>query len=614
MKIALFTVLILGQSLALLSFGDNNMQQVNLNQGNWKLLSNQQLQGGDGNTLQMALNNMQLQNGEGDDEGDAQGDSSAMWSSEGASEGDSGAEGSMWMSGDAEADSEGNAESNGDLLSQAMNGGDASASFMSSGDSSAQMSGEMSGETQFVNGGTTVVTGKTQYLRGPTVIRQRLVQQPIIRQRIVQQPIIKRRIVQRKVVRSQQNVAPTESNREFKRNVNITVPAKEVQNTTTVQPTLLTRNTNVSLNRAGSRNVNRQPRVNATQTRNEERVRVVNAPAQQIVHHTRVQPTLHTINQTVRLNQLPTRTVNHDQVVRAVQNRRVNKSQNFNVEANEIHNHRTIRPNLTNIRTQVQLQNSPDQTVNRPDIVLNSRNNTTMRVQNATVPGQKTYVQPVIQYVINENETHHVHKPVFKRVPYLKQITVPTTVLQKNPVIRRVKVPVKTQAAMKAKMRTQSFSVRPSGRASTGWVEHRSMTLPAEGVPVEVNGGTARWEVTGTNDQLVNGDSPAVEVNGDDVDMNSNAVDGEWSDWRALNGGNMDWKSLNGSGSVASVDDNAADAQDWADVAQESADEAQDNADVAAEDASGAWSQWQSANASTQWGMGANAVMIGNRN
>jgi len=159
-----------------------------------------------------------------------------------------------------------------------------------------------------------------------------------------------------------------------------------------------------------------------------------------------------------------------------------------------------IRPQLMNINTKLDVVQSPDQIVNRPDIVNPTQRRETMRIQNATVPPQKTFVQPVIQYVINENETHHVHSPVFKRVPYLKRVTVPTTVLQKVPVVKKLPVPVKTRAEAFVKSREYGFNLNPIAKASTGFVERRSYALsPEEQVPIEVRGGKAVWELSGQN-------------------------------------------------------------------------------------------------------------------
>ena len=517
MKIAILALCIIGKTLG---FGYSsaaaplNLESLNLNLGNnWQTLSAAQM-----NASANAEGADAYLTAEGDNY-DSQGVS--------VSNGEAALEGNMYMnmagnnnmqanadllaqaqmSGDVSADSNANAYMTADSNANAYMTADSNADMNLEGqaqlagqmslEGQAELAGQMSLEGQAQLEGQTVTAGRTMYLRGPTVVRQQLVQQPIIRQRIVQQPIIRRRVVKKQLNRSQSTLPLTQTQNTQTRSQDIRVPGQEIMNNETVQPTLHTRNTQVNLNRGGERVVNREPIINATQTRNENRVRVQNAPAQQIYHHTRVQPTLHTINEKVNLVQLPDRVVNYDQVVRATQNRTVNRTQAFNVPANEIHSHTQIRPQLLNVNTQLNLERSPDVVVNRPDQVLASQNSVRVRTQNETVPAQKTFVQPVIQYVINENETHHIHKPVFKRVPYLKKVTVPTTILQKNPVVKRVPVPVKTQSQASVRSREYAFNVNPSGRASTGWVQRRSFNLPAQGVPVEVNGGKAVWGAEG---------------------------------------------------------------------------------------------------------------------
>lgn len=526
MKIALVaTILLIGQTLGFGYVSQTNalplnLSSLNLNLGNgWETISGGNnlatLQKSDQFNLKADSDNSESENANASVDLLKKVDESAQDNDTDGSDQDNKADGS-----DQEA-----AEESTSQLNMSAEGG---AQMNISGDAQLSLEGELRAQS-VQQGQTTVTSGKTILMRGPTVIRQQLVQQPIIRQRIVQQPIIKRRVVQKQLNKSQQTLAETQTNNVQKRSVDITVPAKQIFNNETIQPTLLTRNTQINFNRGGETVVNKDAIINALKTQNENRVRVENAPAQQIYHHQRIQPTLLTVNDKVNLVQLPDREVNYDQVVRPTENRVVNRRQPFNVDANEIVSKTTIKPQLLNVNTKLDVAQSPDVNVNKNDIVLPVQNSETTRVQNAVVPAQRTFVQPVIQYIINENETHHVHKPVFKRVPYLKQVTVPTTILQKNPVVKRVPVPVRTQAQAMVKSREYAFNVAPSGEASTGFVQRQSFNLGTEGVPVEINGGKAEWELATNNETSQGGviasegqafaqgaESSSADDNGDD--------------------------------------------------------------------------------------------------
>merc|ERR1719499_3006324 len=324
-----------------------------------------------------------------------------------------------------------------------------------------------------------------------TVIRKKLIQQPIVRQKLIQQPIVRRRVVRKKLFKSVKNMKPVVRNRVYNRKVNFNLPAKRITNNTVIQPTLLTKNTLVNLNRGGKRVVQRRDRVNAVKNSTVNRVRFVNAPDQDIILNTKIQPSLHTLRNRVNLVRAPRKELTFRPRVRPAINKSIVRTQNFDVLGNNIIDNTRIKPRLTNVRTNVELARRPNVVINRQDRVLPVRSRSNLRVQNAVIPGRKTFVQPVIQYVINENETHHVHKPVFKRVPFLKQITVPTTLL-------------KTKSTVSTRVKQMRININPSRRASTGFVENKVFRTTSNNVPIEVRGGRATWNVTNTKDNIVN--------------------------------------------------------------------------------------------------------------
>lgn len=75
------------------------------------------------------------------------------------------------------------------------------------------------------------------------------------------------------------------------------------------------------------------------------------------------------------------------------------------------------------------------------------------KTQVVNIPGKEVITQPVVQEYYQQNDVHHIQKPVFDKVEINRYVPLPTPFAQKVPVIRRIPVPV-------AKKLDESFTHR----------------------------------------------------------------------------------------------------------------------------------------------------------
>ena len=62
-----------------------------------------------------------------------------------------------------------------------------------------------------------------------------------------------------------------------------------------------------------------------------------------------------------------------------------------------------------------------------------------------TAPARKIITQPVHQHYIREKDIHHIHRRVIKKQFVGRKVKVPTPVIQKIPIVRRVQAKVQTK-------------------------------------------------------------------------------------------------------------------------------------------------------------------------
>lgn len=504
--------------------------------------------------------------------------------------------------GQAEGDmtAEGNMTSEGDMTAEGDMDGEAT---VEGGEWSANMQGA---QTQWMQGGTTTSQGTVVSVSKP-VYAQRLISQPIIKRQIIQQPVIRRRIMKKNLIRSVQNMSPTVRNRSENRSVNVTVPAREINNLTVVQPTVHTNNVDVKFNKLPQRTMTRPVIVEPVKSRAESRSRTVTVPGTQNIHHTIIRPSVHTIRHNVSFQKAADRNVNHRPVTRPMRYTRRERTQVVNAPGNEVHNYTTHKPMVRTENVKVQFNKQPEQVTNKPEIVENVQRRTRKRVQNAQIPAEKTIIQPIVQNIVRDREMHHIHKPIFKRVEVVRTVKVPTNIIQKVPVVKRVPVPVRTKGRVQVWKGKEYWDTRYQGKATGPRVTGGASLMTTS------TAGQAQWNAAASAQQsewsaeTAQADADAAQADADnaqdDADLAAEGADdawasqgdasnagsdmGEWSEWTADVAGDAsaqaedaaEW-SNDSAAQEGDAQASEGDAADWANVAWDSAaEESSDSSD-----------------------------------
>ena len=116
-----------------------------------------------------------------------------------------------------------------------------------------------------------------------------------------------------------------------------------------------------------------------------------------------------------------------------------------NAAANEVNNRTIIRPYHNIETTDVQINKADNQVQNREDIVHPTVFKTETREEVLQAPGRTIITQPVHQHYIKEKDIHHIHRPVIKKKFVVRKVRIPTPVVQKIPIVRKVQARVNTK-------------------------------------------------------------------------------------------------------------------------------------------------------------------------
>ena len=104
-----------------------------------------------------------------------------------------------------------------------------------------------------------------------------------------------------------------------------------------------------------------------------------------------------------------------------------------------------IKPTIHKEMTNVKFNKLADQNKTLQDVVHPTKYKQEMRVQTVQAPAKQIITQPVHQHFIKHKEVHHIHRPIIKKKYVVKKVKVPTPVIQKIPIVRKVKAWVKTK-------------------------------------------------------------------------------------------------------------------------------------------------------------------------
>lgn len=167
-----------------------------------------------------------------------------------------------------------------------------------------------------------------------------------------------------------------------------------------------------------------------------------NAPANQIHYHTTVQPEVHEIKQDIKFQKAADQHHQEEQETRRPIVKQRNRTYVYKAQPNVVHNYTVIKPHVNTETTEVRFNKQEDQVQNKPDTVLPTVNKTVTREQVVTVPGKQIITQPVHQHYIKDKEIHHIYRPVIKKKFVVRKVNVPTPVIQKIPIVRKVQARV----------------------------------------------------------------------------------------------------------------------------------------------------------------------------
>ena len=134
----------------------------------------------------------------------------------------------------------------------------------------------------------------------------------------------------------------------------------------------------------------------------------------------------------------------------------------FNAPQPQIHHRTTIIPTIQRNNTVVQLNRQADRNQNNQPIVHPTINKEETRTQVVQAPAKQIITQPVVQHLVHHQETHHHHRPTIKKKVNVRKVAVPTPIIQKIPVYRKVQAVVDTKV-----LPAQTFVLKRRGGFST---------------------------------------------------------------------------------------------------------------------------------------------------
>ena len=281
----------------------------------------------------------------------------------------------------------------------------------------------------------------TKKIVSQPVITQKIVQQPIIKQRIVQTPIVRKRVVKRPVYTEQEQLSPIVDTQTTTRTVPVNVPGKTTIREKYYQPTVLTRDVQVQLNK-GQTQVNDLPvQTRATQYSEEVVNKVINAPAKEIYTQPIIQKTVVNNTEKVQFNKSNPVYETRAPIEREPILQERTRFETVTRPGREIYNNTYIQPVVQRENVDVQFNRQADKHVNLEEVVAPAQYKTTNRVETVQVPGNQIITQPIIQRTVEQRNIHHVQTPQVNRVAVHRPYPVPTPVIKKVPVIRRIPVP-----------------------------------------------------------------------------------------------------------------------------------------------------------------------------
>ena len=249
-----------------------------------------------------------------------------------------------------------------------------------------------------------------------------------------------------------------------------------------------------------ARTIRRQPIVQPTKTRTQNRTKVYNARGDQIHHHTKILPQVHEHRQQVRFVKEPARRGQKPSVTRAPIFRRRDSTKVVRAQQNEQHQHTIIKPRVENTDTNVQINKLPNRRQNLQDVVHATENKQIVRNQVIQAPAKTLVTQPIVQHIVREKEVHHIHRPVIKKQQVVRKINVPTPVIQKVPIVRRVRAVVQTKV-----LPAQTLVLRGQGGALAAATEFNEGAVAAAGSGALLTGGlVASGNLALQNEALAN--------------------------------------------------------------------------------------------------------------
>jgi hypothetical protein len=303
---------------------------------------------------------------------------------------------------------------------------------------------ERQSETGYLNGEMQLsgeiqnqqIVGQQTFVK--SMMTQQLVSQPLLRRRIIEQPLIKKRIIQRKLISQNETLPAVEKENTINENFSINIPANKETINTNIQPMLHTINQNLNLQRLPSKQINQKPIVLPVQIKNEQNERVWTAPVQQISHHSTLIPinTIHKEN--VKLAQQPddcqtAPTQNLEPIVKETQ---IQKE--FSAPGNAYQVQPILYTQVQQNHTHLQIEREPTKYVNREAITNAPHIENKIINQVVHQPGQLTIQQPIIQNNVRNQATHVVHNPVINHVDQVSHMAIPVPVLKHEEVVKKI--------------------------------------------------------------------------------------------------------------------------------------------------------------------------------
>ena len=226
------------------------------------------------------------------------------------------------------------------------------------------------------------------------------------------------------------------------RTVPVNVPGKTTIKEKYIQPTVLTKDVQVQLNR-GQTQINDMPvQTRPTQYSEEVVNKVVQAPAKEVYTQPIIQKTVVNNRETVEFQKSAPQYETKQPVYREPILQERNRTQTITRPGKEIYNNTYIQPIVQRENVDVQFNREADKQVQLDDVVAPAQFKTTNRVETVQVPGNQIITQPVVQKYVEQRDIHHIQQPSVVKVPVHRPYPVPTPVVKKVPIVRKIPVPV----------------------------------------------------------------------------------------------------------------------------------------------------------------------------